>query len=75
MIKIEKNIPSPDSRTATRYPLAEMEPGDSFFVQAKTEREKVIIRTAITRAKQRSKAVGTFITRSVDGGIRVWRIA
>jgi hypothetical protein len=67
MIKIDKQIPIPNGRN--KYPFAEMEIGDSFFV-ANVRSSNIQLR--YYKPKQ-------FTRRSVvkDGvqGVRVWRIA
>lgn len=67
MVKIDKGIPVPtETRVrASKYPLAEMEVGDSFF----TEKD---IKGMISRfaAKHNGKK---FVTRKEGDGIRVWR--
>lgn len=67
--KIEKGIPAPAKRG--KYPFAEMEVGDSFLVPgAATSAE---ISSAVSYRKNRYQE--QYICRSVDGGLRVWRIA
>ena len=64
--KIEKNIPIPIGRAANhKYPLAEMEVGDSLFIPGIT-----IPKIAGSCSFQRPKK---FVCRTVEGGIRVWR--
>jgi hypothetical protein len=67
---IEKNVPL--VQTAGRppvYPFLQMEIGDSFFA-ANVSRG---IGNAATSA---GKTLGrTFKTRTVEGGVRVWRVA
>jgi len=67
---IEKNIPIP---TKNKYPLLDMEVGDSFFVSVEAgdlPKTRTRLNTAISRKGNTGRA---FITRSVDGGLRVWR--
>jgi hypothetical protein len=65
-IKIETGLPIPDR---AKYPVAQMNVGDSFFVAGKTS---ATISGAL--AYYRSDGV-RLATRTVDGGVRVWRIA
>lgn len=77
--QIEKNVPLPDGTSArATYPFASMKRGDSFFVPAKAREELSKMRNRISAAvAQWSRRHGrkiTFTVRSVDGGVRVWRI-
>ena len=67
-IKIEKNIPIPphgnEKKTA---PFLEMEVGDSVLVKNRAESNRIF--TLMKRSKKKA------LTRQVEGGIRVWRIA
>lgn len=79
--KIEKDVPH-DGRGSARqnfFPFPDMEVGDSFFMQfglttpRGTPISASILSSAATsygRANNRK-----FSTRTVDGGIRCWRIA
>ena len=77
MIKIDKGVPIPPKPgmpgAPKKYPFWDMEVGDSFFVECKPEE---------SRAKEKSLyacgwrvfGAGALATRSVEGGVRVWRI-
>jgi hypothetical protein len=72
--QIEKGVPLPPlavvSGRPTKYPWTEMAVGDSFFVPGQSS---VKFSGNITSAK---KMTGfKFTTRTVDGGVRVWRTA
>lgn len=68
-IKIEKGIPVPVKIAGTKYPLKDMEIGDSIPVFAK---DIIIFRNMLTKI---SKKLGVkFITRKVDEGYRCWRV-
>ena len=71
IIKVEKGIkiPKPKHR---RYPWTKMGVGDSFFVPCERH-EKVKVATSILQAARHQRPA-RYITRVVDGGIRVWRI-
>jgi len=67
MIEIEKGIAIPErnlsSGRACKYPWKTMEIGDSFFVS-----------DTKPNSGMASKIYGRkFVSRTVDGGIRVWR--
>jgi hypothetical protein len=64
IIKIEKNVPMP---SRAKYPLGQMEIGDSFFVPGGTQ-------TKITGAFNPHHPK-KFSCRTQDGGVRVWRVA
>ena len=70
--KIEKGVPLP--RKTGRdgqnlYPWPEMEIGDSIFLPGKTIKDS-------NAGLQYGRAHGKkFTARSVEGGIRVWRVA
>lgn len=73
---IEKGIPIPKtnsgrSKGESKYPFLKMDVGDSVFV--KETRANVV--GAYTRTlKQRNNSTFKFICRTVEGGVRVWRI-
>jgi len=76
MIKIDKNIPFPNGKSDRKYPLIEMEVGDSFFIPCKEEDEKRIrasIYTSARRNKLTTSHKRKYTTRKVDGGLRTWR--
>jgi len=67
-IDIEKEIPVPQWRG--KYPLKEMAVSDSIFIPgqfASSARQ-----SAYNLSAQSEKY--NFITRTVDGGIRIWRV-
>jgi uncharacterized protein (DUF2249 family) len=74
MIQIEKSVPLPkkeDGRKRTKFPWDSMEVGDSFFVEGtkRTSMSSNITQINATRAPKK------FTQRSVEGGVRVWRVA
>ena len=74
MFPIEKGIPAPVPRAKpARYPFAELQVEDSFFVPAADIRTIPRVRAA---ACMYAKHHGLKFVTSVEGaGIRVWRIA
>ncbi len=77
-IKIEKGIPMPASRRDghSKYPLKDMEVGDSFFVANSPDGRSPAKTIRWTVGAFRKKNTGTkFSVRVVEGGIRVWRTA
>lgn len=71
---IEKGVPIPPSATGpksgSKYPYREMEVGDSFFVPG-GKRSTV---SGVLQSRH-ARPHGKFTLRTVDGGVRVWRIA
>lgn len=66
---IERGIPYPKPRRLSRYPFAAMEVGESFFVPG---RNALHMRSCAGWHQRNGKQ---FLSRDVDGGARVWRIA
>ena len=67
--KIDKNVPMPGVGSLGIYPWDKMEVGDSFLVKGKNAAS---VRTVVWFAgKQHGRK---FSTRTVDDGVRVWRI-
>lgn len=72
-IKIEKGIPVPETRgVLAKYPFSSMEVGDSFFVAASDTGDLSHVRSAASWNAKRHEM--KFCTRTVDGGVRVWRL-
>jgi hypothetical protein len=78
--KIEKGIPlcRPSSKS-NKYPFDDMEVGDSFFAphpEAKNARMSALARNK-GQYKKLPKHIPVqrrFATRTVEGGIRIWRV-
>lgn len=71
-IIIEDNIPLPRRTVGrkTKYPLDQLEVGQSFVVPAKSPRRMA------SYAYTRGKKIGRrFAVRNVGSGVRVWRVA
>jgi hypothetical protein len=68
MIEIEKNVPIPGKR-GLKYPFLSLAVGDSFFVPGGTQKD---VTGYMTWAQKKSKF--RFTARTIEGGIRVWRI-
>lgn len=73
LFEIEKGVPMPadqkGKKGSSKYPLADMSIGDSFFVPNGR------ITTVRKAAYQRGPALNRrFSVRTVDGGVRVWRV-
>jgi len=66
-MKIDKNIPIPNR---SKYPFAEMEVGDSIFID-KTTTQSSVCQMAYTYGKKNNKK---FTSRTEGNGVRIWRI-
>lgn len=73
MIKIEKGVPITRRRHGkggeSKYPFEKLEIGDSFLLTNKTTNAFAASVTYWSRRLKRK-----FISRKVEGGVRVWRI-
>jgi hypothetical protein len=73
--KIDKSVPMPANVQTTRekYPLAELEVGDSFFVALTDPKQVKNLRSSMAvRAKKLEIKIAAFAD---DTGVRVWRTA
>jgi hypothetical protein len=73
-MEVEKGVAFPSTSKVSKYrfPLGEMDIGDSFFVEA---REGSFLNSARSLISRYGKTFSRkFATRVVDGGFRVWRI-
>ena len=71
-IKIDKGIPIPSRRN--KYPLSQMEVGDSFLIKSgKLDAMKTRNRVASSITSYRRQG-WNFTQRLVENGIRIWRI-
>lgn len=76
MITIEKNIPMPEARSKGRYPYADMQVGDSFYLETKGVDEIGVARRLRGSSFLYGKKSGAkFSVRKMDDGFRVWRVA
>ena len=66
-IKIEKGIPMPDPRK--KYEMPDLEVGDSVFLEVGTTQSPEVLSIA-GRAKRKGWST---MSRSVEGGVRIWR--
>jgi hypothetical protein len=84
MYQIDTDIPLPArtnpnaGATPSVYPLADMLVGDSFFVPCDSvtiaDRRRVSAATAGFTRRRKDSGI-KFSIRTVDGGLRVWRVA
>ncbi len=72
-LKIEKNIPIPVGHANGAMSIfSKMEVGDSVFFPKKALRD---VTGSLQYFCKASKYSDRFKTRSMDGGVRVWRVA
>ncbi len=74
-LAIEKGVPIPSTALKIRYPLADMNVGDSFLVPDDTSGAgpaHLRVRAAVSHFSKRNNK--RFIVRKVEGGHRCWRI-
>jgi hypothetical protein len=68
-IKIERNIPPPESKRMTKYPWGEMKVGDSFLFPEGKAAPSESARSASQRYKPKR-----FVARRTEDGYRCWRV-
>jgi len=78
--KIDKGIPlcGPSSKS-NKYPFDQMKVGDSFFAphpDAKKARQNALARNAgpYKKSPKHVDFQRHFVTRTVEGGMRIWRV-
>lgn len=73
-MKIEKDIPMPDTavKGSYKYPLNEMEVGDSIFEPGPRNSNESKVR--LSAKKYGDKTGKRFSARKVEGGVRIWRV-
>lgn len=71
-IKIDKGVPIPPAKKSAKYPVRQMQIGDSFFVSAKNRNlnnlSQLSGRLTFNHKPKR------FICRKEKDGIRIWRV-
>ena len=73
--KIEKGVPElPFQRS--KYPFADMTPGDSFLIPVPeaAHRHAVQAKAGAACRAWGGRNGGKYVSRQVDGGVRIWRI-
>ncbi len=78
MLQIEKGVEMPEIKPwgrRAKYPLREMNVGDSFFVPCPLDKKKMIVQSITGSARQKRFPDKKFTSRSVEGGVRCWRYA
>ena len=76
--EIEDNMPIPalsgHGKYQRKYPLHEMDVGQSFFVPFEGDSRKHLMSLSGVVTRYGKKNGKIFITRTVKGGARVWRV-
>lgn len=69
-------IPAPNihNRNSRIYPFREMEIGDSFLVPGNENKKALQARVGSAACYYGKRNNSRFVTRSVEGGVRVWRV-
>lgn len=71
-IKIDKGVPITGTNgRPEKYPWSEMQPGDSFLIH--TRKPITSFSNAANKARHRHPGK-RWATRTVKGGIRIWRV-
>lgn len=72
-IVIESGVPAPSGRAG--YPFGAMDVGDSFLVEADEDSSKKVATSIGASARNYArKSGGKFSVRTVDEGVRCWRV-
>lgn len=71
--EIEQGIPIPEPVHRSKYPLAEMGIGESFFVPGQGYELHRKIQNAVQSFQRRDSHGRKFTTRLLPDGVRVWR--
>lgn len=80
MYSIDKDIPPPAGRDYSAhsrrvYPFAEMQPGDSVFIEgARTDGKEYSAARKMAHRRQKKGMECRFTARNEIGGMRVWRV-
>ena len=72
MYKIEKNIPIARQKgrpSDFTQALAKMDISDSLFVE-----KKITLISSLLRGYEKRNAPKKFVSRTIDNGVRIWRI-
>lgn len=73
-IEIEKGIPVPEKQKGRKYPLPEMEVGDSIFIKGYTRSKHQGIYNVCRCFSKNHNPSTKFVIRKWWDGIRIWRI-
>lgn len=73
-MKIEKNIPMPPSKRGgpRKYPFADMSVGESAFFE--NQPAGSLSNPSVAAAQWGARNGRKFSARSIDGGVRIWRV-
>lgn len=75
LFPIEKGIPLPERRprreASRQYPWSSLEIGHSFFIPA----PMTTLKLSSSLAYRHQNLGPRYVARTIDGGVRVWRVA
>jgi hypothetical protein len=77
MYEINKGIEIPEMITKSKYPLREMEVGDSFLIPKEDfngKEARKIACSVMGCARQKRMKERKFSSRCLEEGVRIWRI-
>ena len=74
--QIEDNVPIPamTGKAQRKYPLSDLLVGQSFFVPFTSDVRRELMRISGAATRHGKKTGKMFVTRTVEGGVRVWRV-
>jgi hypothetical protein len=77
VFKIDNNVPVPSvvPNARNKYPLDQLEPGQSFFVPVNPDKPKSAKNLRSSMAVRAAKLNIEIVTIADDTGVRVWRTA
>lgn len=73
MFEVDSDLKAPTATTHRKYPFHTMQVGDSFFVP--DGRQVNVGNSASSHCNTTAGRGKRFTTRTVEGGVRCWRIA
>jgi hypothetical protein len=75
MYVIEKNIPAPRFEGRKKYPIEDLQLGDSFLVPGVDEKVRRSLTVCANTIAKKHNGTRKFTVRKVGQGFRVWRTA
>lgn len=74
-IKIEKNVPLPETNSLPPMPFEKMEVNDSFVVELQSPTDKKTVRQRMYRYQKKNPNVRLSLRKIDDDSVRVYRLA
>ena len=72
MFRIQKDVPLPARQRASKYPFADMDIGDSFYLSQYLSRGSV--KAAAHAFGKKQSPIRKFVVRKENTGARIWRV-